>query len=275
MSQLLAVIASFFYGFADFAGGIATKRLPVWRVIAWSQLLGVALLAIGLVVVPAREVTAADLGWGAAAGLAGLAGLVLLYQSLAMGTMAVVAPVSGAVAAVVPVLFDVAAGTELTRRETVGIAMALVAIVLVGLGHGARTLDTRSIAGGVVAGALFGLFFVALAQTSPDAGLWPLVAARATTIPLAFVIAAVVKTAGAPGGNDLALVAVAGTLDMAANVSGALALQRGPVGVTSVLVSLYPAVTAAAAVVVLHERPSARQLGGVVLALAAVVALVG
>jgi drug/metabolite transporter (DMT)-like permease len=275
MSELLAVIASFFYGFADFAGGIATKRLPVWTVVAWSQLLGVALLVGGLVVVPASAVTSADLAWGSVAGLAGLVGLVLLYRSLAGGTMAVVAPVSGAVAAVVPVLFDVAAGTTLTRREALGIALALVAIVLVGLGHGAKSLDARSIAGGISAGALFGLFFVALAQTSPDAGLWPLVAARATTVPLAFLVAAVTRTAGAPRGTDLALVATAGSLDMAANVSGALALQRGPVGVTSVLVSLYPAVTAAAAVMVLRERPSARQLVGVVLALAAVVTLVG
>lgn len=274
MSQLLAVTASLFYGFADFAGGIATKRLPVWNVVAWSQLLGMVLLGAGLVVVPAPSVTGSDLAWGAAAGLAGLAGLVLLYRSLAAGTMAVVAPVSGAVAAVVPVLFDIAAGTALTQRQGIGIVLALVAIVLVGLGHGARSLDTRSIAGGIAAGTLFGLFFVALAQTSADAGLWPLVAARATTVPLAFAVAAATRTAGPPRGSDLTLVAVAGTLDMAANVSGALALQRGPVGVTSVLMALYPAVTAAAAVVVLRERPSARQLIGVVLALVAVVTLV-
>jgi drug/metabolite transporter (DMT)-like permease len=275
MSQALAVTASLFYGFADFAGGIATKRVAVWRVIAWSQLLGLALLAVGLLVVPATMVAPTDLAWGAAAGVAGLAGLALLYRALAAGTMAVVAPVSGAVAAVVPVLFDVAAGTTLTRREAAGIAMALIAIVLVGLGHGAKSLDARSIAGGIGAGALFGLFFVALAQTSADAGLWPLVAARGLTVPLAFVVALATGTAGAPRRSDLTLIAVAGNLDMAANVSGALALQRGPVGVTAVLMSLYPAVTAAAAVVVLHERPSARQLAGVVLALAAVVTLVG
>jgi drug/metabolite transporter (DMT)-like permease len=274
MSQMLAVASSVFYGFADFAGGFVTKRLSVWRVIAWSQLLGLVLLGGGLLVVPATAVTASDVAWGAAAGLAGLAGLVLLYRSLAAGTMAVVAPVSGAVAAIVPVLFDVAAGTALTGRQGIGIAIALVAIVLIGLGHGASSLDARSVAGGIGAGALFGLFFVALGQTTTAAGLWPLVAARATTIPLAFVVGAAGGTAGVPRGGDLGLVALAGNLDMAANVTGALALQRGPVGVTSVLVSLYPAVTAAAAVVVLGERPSARQLAGVVLALAALVILV-
>lgn len=275
MSQLLAVTSSLFYGFADFGGGIATKRLPVWRVVAWSQLLGVVLLAGGLLVVPATSVTTADLGWGAVAGLAGLAGLVLLYRSLASGTMAVVAPVSGAVAAVIPVLFDLAAGAALTGRESVGIAMAVVAIILVGLGHGARSLDYRSVVGGIAAGAFFGFFFIALAQTETAAGLWPLVAARAATVPVAFIVAAATGVARPPHRADLGLVALAGSLDMAANVTGALALQRGPVGVTAVLVSLYPAVTATAAVIVLRERPSVRQLIGVALALAALVALVG
>jgi drug/metabolite transporter (DMT)-like permease len=60
---------------------------------------------------------------------------------------------------------------------------------------------------------------------------------------------------------------------MAANVTITLALQRGPIGISSVLSSLYPAVTALAAVIVLHERPTPRQGVGIALALAAVLAL--
>lgn len=275
MSQALAVSAAFFYGFADFAGGYVTKRVSVWRVIAWAQFLGVGLLLVGVLVVPSTEVTASDLVWGAVAGLAGLIGLVLLYLSLARGTMAIVAPISGAVAAAIPVVFDLLGGPGLTARQGLGVALALGAILLVGLEHGVSQLDRRSLLGGVAAGALFGLFFVALAQTDPASGLWPLVAARATSIPIAFAVAAVRGVAGPPRASDLGVVAIAGNLDMAANIAGALALQRGPVGVTAVLVSLYPAVTAAAAVLVLRERPSGRQLVGIALALAALAALVG
>ena len=275
MSQALALAAAFFYGIGDFAGGFATKRMSVWRVIAWAQLLGLGLLAVGVLVVEATEVTAADLVWGSVAGLAGLAGLVLLYLSLARGTMAIVATISGAVAAAVPVVFDLIGGPGLTPRQGFGVALALGAILLVGLGHDATQIDRRSLLGGVVAGAMFGLFFIALAQTDPASGLWPLVAARGTTIPVAFAVAAYRGVAGPPRSSDLGVVAVAGTFDMAANIAGALALQRGPVGVTSVLVSLYPAVTAITAIVVLHERPTGRQIAGIVLALAALVALVG
>jgi drug/metabolite transporter (DMT)-like permease len=78
-----------------------------------------------------------------------------------------------------------------------------------------------------------------------------------------------------PRSELLGIVAVAGNLDMAANIAGALALQRGPAGVTAVLVSLYPAVTAGMAMLVLRERPTRLQLLGVGLALGAVIALVG
>ena len=60
---------------------------------------------------------------------------------------------------------------------------------------------------------------------------------------------------------------------MAANVSIALALQRGPLGISAVLSSLYPAFTAITAVIVLHERPRPGQTVGIVLAMGAIVAL--
>jgi drug/metabolite transporter (DMT)-like permease len=56
---------------------------------------------------------------------------------------------------------------------------------------------------------------------------------------------------------------------MSANVSLALALQRGSLGVVSVLSSLYPAVTALVAIAILGERPGRFEsigIGGAVVA---------
>ena len=273
MSQALALISAVLFGVADFAGGFATRRLPVWKVIPWSQLIGLVLLFVGLLVVPTEEVTRDDLLWGAVGGLAGLAGLALLYSTLAAGTMSVVAPISGATAAAIPVLFDLARGESLEPIQFLGVALGLAAILLVGLDHGARHVDARLLLQAMAAGAGFALFFIALGFTSEESGLWPLVAARSVTIPVAFLIAFVLGVAAPPRGRDLRLVAGAGTLDMGANVAIALSLQRGPVGVNSVLSSLYPAVTALVAVLVLRERPSGQQLAGVVCAVGAVLAL--
>jgi drug/metabolite transporter (DMT)-like permease len=273
MSQLLALLSAVLFGVADFTGGLVTRRLPVWKVIPWSQLLGLPLLVVGLLVVPAEEITALDLALGAVGGIAGLAGLAILYSTLAAGTMSVVAPISGAVAAAIPVIFDLSRGEELSPLQIFGIVLALAAVLLVGLDHSARHLDGRLLLQAAAAGAAFAVFFIALGFTDEASGLWPLVAARTATVPIAFAVALALGVAARPRDDDLRLVAVAGTLDMGANVAIALALQRGPIGVSSVLSSLYPAVTAVVAVVVLNERPSTQQLVGIGFALAAVLAL--
>ncbi|MEA2057729.1 MAG: EamA family transporter [Actinomycetota bacterium] len=273
MSQLLALVSAVLFGVADFAGGFVTRHLPVWKVISWSQLLGLPLLVVGLLVVPAEEITALDLALGAVGGIAGLAGLAILYSTLAAGTMSVVAPISGAVAAAIPVIFDLSRGEELSQLQIFGIVLALAAVLLVGLDHSARHLDGRLLLQAAAAGAAFAVFFIALGFTDEASGLWPLVAARSATVPIAFAVALALGVAARPRDDDLRLVAVAGTLDMGANVAIALALQRGPIGVSSVLSSLYPAVTAIVAVVVLKERPSTQQLVGIGCALVAVLAL--
>jgi len=274
MSQLLALASAVFYGLADFTGGTATRRLPVWKVAAWSQLLGIGALIVGFAFVPVEHVTSGDLLWGAGAGVAGIVGLALLYSTLAAGTMTIVAPLSGMTAAAIPVIADLVSGSTLSTRQWLGIGLAFVAVVLVGFERSAQSVDLRVIVGAIAAGAAFGFFFIMLAQTSPESGLWPLVAARTTTIPIAFLVAALVGVAEPPSRSDLGLLAFLGTLDMAANVAIALALQRGPLAISVVLSSLYPAFTAVTAIIVHHERPGIRQSIGVLLALGAIIALV-
>jgi drug/metabolite transporter (DMT)-like permease len=273
MSQLLAIASAVLFGLGDFTGGVATRRVPVWTVLAWSQLIGLAVLAVGLLVVPVESVTGKDVLFGAAAGLAGVVGLAILYTALAAGTMSIVAPMSGAVAAAFPVVVDIADGARLSSPEWLGVLLAVVAVLLVGLDRNVRGLHSRVLVQAVVAGVAFGLFFIAIAQTSEDSGLWPLVAARGVTLPVAMLMAGLAGGLAPPRGQNLRLAGAAGSLDMAANVSIALSLQKGPLGVNAVLSSLYPAFTAVAAVVALRERPTAQQAAGITLALGAVIAL--
>jgi drug/metabolite transporter (DMT)-like permease len=72
-----------------------------------------------------------DLAWGVAAGLGGGFGSMLLFRGLGRGSMAVVAPITAAGAASVPVLFGLATGEALTPLAIAGIGLALAAIVLV------------------------------------------------------------------------------------------------------------------------------------------------
>ncbi|HQF96227.1 MAG TPA: hypothetical protein PLS46_18810, partial [Microthrixaceae bacterium] len=88
MGVLLAAVSAVLYGSADFFGGLASKRELPLAMTWYSQMVGLVVITGVALFVPAEAVTAADWGWGAAGGLAGALGLVLLYGALARGPMA-------------------------------------------------------------------------------------------------------------------------------------------------------------------------------------------
>jgi drug/metabolite transporter (DMT)-like permease len=181
--------------------------------------------------------------------------------------------VTAVTGALVPVLYALGAGERPGGAAVTGIALAILAIGLVSLGsagaaEAAASRDALPLA--IVAGILFGLFYVCFARVHEDAGLWPVAISRLTS---AFVLVAlaIVLTRGVAVGRAAApWVYAIGALEVAAAVTLLLALQRGPVSVASVLVSLYPVTTTFLAALVLRERLRGLQLAGVALALVAV-----
>lgn len=274
MSQLLALSSAALYGIADFSGGLASRSMRSVGVAAWSQFLGVPLLILGALMIPFEDVDRVDVAYGALGGVFGIIGVIALYGALAAGTMSLVSPLTGVLTAVIPVVWGVTAGEAIIGRQWLGIALALVAVALIAANGGSTRLGSGVLVRALVASFGFAAFFIALDQTSEGAGMWPLVAGRAVSIPLALGVAAVMASGAFPQRRVLPTVAVAGNADVAANLAVLGALQTGPLGISVVLTSLYPAFTALAAVAVVRERPTVRQTFGIVLALAAAVLLV-
>ncbi len=292
--MLLGLAVAAFYGAADFLGGLCSKRSVVAAVVVLSQLCSLPLLAV-LVVVAGGQPTGRALLFGAAAGAFGGVGLACLYRGLASGRMSIVAPITAVGAAAVPVLWGLLGGERPSAAALVGVAVAMVAVAFVSrasgdpveadeapqgparpAGRGARGSGGRTAANpvalAVVAGGAFGSVFVLLAETGPGVGFWPLVAARLTSIVLLATGAVATGRSLAPAGpGALALIAVTGFLDLAANAVYLLATRRGLLAVVAVLGSLYPAGTVLLARVVLGERLAGLQVFGLVLALAGVV----
>lgn len=273
MPQLFALASAALFGVADFIGGLATRRLAAWTVATWTQIFGIPVLIIGVFVVASPDVTQNDIIWGALAGVIGLAGLALLYATLAAGKMSIVAPIIGAGAAVVPVLYAVVVGEEITGVQWGGIALALFAVVLLAREPGAGKLDRKLFLQAMLTAVSFGVFFIIMGQTGEGSGVWPLVAARGVSIPIGVAVLVVSAVQPKTPRGSWRLVATSGAIDMAANIAILLAVQRGPIGINAVLGSLYPVFTVAAAVIVLRERPSRLQTAGILLAVLAIVAL--
>jgi drug/metabolite transporter (DMT)-like permease len=271
---LLALGCAVVYGAADFLGGLASRKTSVFGVVAFSQIIGLAAL---LVLLPwlGGPVDAADLWWGAAAGLAGAAGLVVFFRTLARGVMSVIAPVTAVTAAAVPVLVGLLTGDRIGTWSAVGIALALAAVVLVSAEGGLRALSQArpaSLLPALLAGSMFGIFFVLLDRTSDGSGLTPLVTARLASVALVVVIALVTRQPLGVTRAALPLVAASGVGDMTANALFLLATQQdGQLAITGVLASLYPVSTVVLAQLVLRERLVGAQVAGLGAAVAAVV----
>lgn len=273
MAVFLALISAGTYGVGDFCGGMAARRVPATTVLLWSHLVGLGLLLVSATVVSGTA-TAGDLLIGGAGGLCGAAGVGFLYKGLSVGPMSVVAPITALLSAAVPVLVGLLEGERPSPTAAVGMAGALLAIVLVSAeGRGwVRPSDLRGIGFALAAGMGFGLFFIALSHVGDDSGLWPLVAARVASVSVVGALALLGRVPRAlPRSDARAFTVGAGALDTAANVLYLLAVRQGMLSVVSVLAALYPVSTVVLAHVVLHERFAKIQRFGIAVALPAVI----
>ncbi|MFD1731366.1 EamA family transporter [Deinococcus malanensis] len=177
------------YGVGDFLSGLASRRDPALRVVALTHPLSVLALAFLAVSLDQPVPPASDLWWGAAAGVVGLGAVLAFYRALALGPMGTVSVGAGALSALVPVVFGLLAGENLTALGWAGAVAALAGCAMLSLTPGRGGKGTQGPALGLLAGLGFGLFFVLLGQAQAPGVLWTLMAARVASslvvVPLA------------------------------------------------------------------------------------------
>jgi drug/metabolite transporter (DMT)-like permease len=104
--------------------------------------------------------------------------------------------------------------------------------------------------------------------------MWPLIAARISSISLFAIIALVAKRTLRMDRTASATATLGGALDMAANAVYMTAARIGPLSIVVTLASLYPASTVILARILLKEHLSRTQIAGIACALLAVVLIV-
>ena len=283
MPALLAVLASMIWGTGDYIGGLLSRRISALAVVFLGMC--VALAAVSALAVVVRPPLGADVLCGAAAGVAGGAGLVCFYRAMAAGPMSVVAPLS-ATGTAIPVAWDLANGTSANGLQGAGMVLAFAGVVLAGGPEWRKSPGTaRSTLLLTLAAAVgFGLYFVFVAQGSQTSVLGTLLGQRAAGV-LLLAPAALrgwrTRTSQVNGlrkrlSPKLLVVLVGGGLaDVTANgIYGvATRLPGADLAVVTVLASLYPVMTTLLARGLLKERLRAVQNIGVIAALAGVLLL--
>lgn len=282
MGALLGLLSAALYGVADALGGVLSRRWPPVRVALAGQVGGLVVTAAAAPLAGGTAPTSADLAWGALSGAGTGVAMVFLFRGMSRGAMSVVIPVSAVGGLALPVLVTtVLLGERPSAWAWAGITLALPALWLVSRTR-TTTADTAAgVRDGLVASVGIALQYLALAQASPGAGLWPVTSGRVTAV---LVVAAMAllpallpvhRAAPRPAPAQplplrvTALAGLTGVLAAAALFCYLLATRTALVAVASALSCLYPVVPVLVGLTFLRERPGRTQAAGLVLALAA------
>ncbi len=284
----LGLLSAASWGGSDFVGGIGARKAPALLVTLSGQIVPLfVLIVVGLAMhlaVPGPHATLL----AAIGGFEGAFALALFYHALAMGAMGLTAALTGLVTALVPVLFSAIHYGLPSPVSAAGLACGCASIWLITHqpSTGTSATPAAALAFGAIAGAGFGLQLILfhLAElnltsfnlSGPGGFVAIMAIARAAgVLALVLVVLAVQPTAGGRGiARDWVLIGTAaGLLDTAGNLFYLGAARFGRLDAAAVICSLYPAGTILLAALFVRERPSRRQLGGIVLALTAVALL--
>ena len=257
------------WGAGDFGGGLASRRVPVDGVVLISQIVGMlGTFAIGLALHESLP-GARDLLVCAIAGVLGAVGIVMLYRGLAIGRMGIVAPVTGVLAAVIPVVAGFVTQGVPGPIVVVGIVIAVIAVVLV-----SRVADENGGRSGLpealIGGTTIGLFGVAIAQLSQGNVFTELGVIRLFQGLLVATGIVLLRRAWRPTRSLLPALVAVGVLDTAGNACYLIAVQTGRLAIASVLSAMYPVATIVLAVAILREPISRDHTIGIVLAAIAI-----
>lgn len=300
---LMGLLAAIFWGGGDFSGGMGAQHAggslrAALRVILFSHLCSLTVLVVIALASGGAFPRGAPLLWGLAAGVAGGLSLACFYIALARGAMGASAAISGLLAAAVPAVFAIVSEGSPGVLRLVGFAVAGVAIWTVAAGPSGSTgssappAATSTMILATVAGAGFGLYFIALKMAGAAGVAWPMATARCGSITTCTLLLVVLRFSGigavSPNTNGessprhkLVLFWLPATailwslatavLDTSGNLLYISATRAGRLDVAAVLASLYPATTIMLAGIVLKERLTKRQGAGMIIAAVAVI----
>ncbi|WP_030776762.1 DMT family transporter [Streptomyces sp. NRRL S-920] len=285
MTVLFALATSFLWGLADFGGGLLTRRVPALTVVVASQTIAVVVLGVIVAATGGWTEWGPQLWFAVGAGLVGPVAMLAFYKALALGPMGVVSPL-GSLGVAVPVGVGLLLGERPGVAQFAGIAVAVAGIVLAG-GPELRGAPVQRQAVLLTLVAAFGfggvMALIAEASTSLTGLFLALFVQRVTNVTAGGTALYVSVRRGGralPEGSGMGVLwalvpalAFVGLADVAANGTYSVAAQNGPVTVAAVLSSVYPVVTALAAMAVLKERLRGIQAAGAGLALVGTVLL--
>jgi uncharacterized membrane protein len=275
MSESLSILSGLAsattFGSGDFTGGFITKRHNVFLVLLLSQIAGVSFLIV-LTIIAGETITPNQIFFGSLSGLSGAIGLLAFYRGLAVGNMAIVAPITSVITPLIPLFASLISKLEYTIFQIIGFVLALIAIWMVSHSKVEKKVFLSDLKLPVIAGVGFGLFLVLIDKASTENSFFfPLVFARLASIGLVFCIIILTKRFERINVKSFSIIALTGILDALGNLFFVISAQLGRLDVASILTSLAPAVTILLAWLVIKEKITKLQVLGVSIAILSII----
>jgi uncharacterized membrane protein len=269
---MFGLLSAITYGAADFTGGIASRRANSYAVVIWADILAMPIIATAAWLAGDPFLTVRGVWLSLASGVFGGLGILLLYRSFAEGRMSIAAPVSALMAGVLPVFVGIFKLGLPGVFVSTGMVIALAAIWLIAReGGSALKFNWENIRLPLLAGTLFGMFFVLMDEIGGGSILWPIFVLRVSATLVLVLVASVLRQPMAPPIRQWYFLLFISVFDVAGNIFFLLANQAGRLDVAAVLASLYPGATVLLAWIFLKEHISRSQWFGVLLAMVAIV----
>ncbi len=274
-AALLSLIAAAAYGVGDFFGAIASRRTHPILVSFIGHIFYAVTAFLGLLLIQGQWSFAATLT-GIATGASEALGFLVFYYALTLGRVAMVAPLVSVIYAIVPVLWGLGTGDQLSIASWVGVALGLSAVLALSMESGDADDNNKQplalvLALALVGGVMWGFSTVALSYAPADSGMVPVFLAGST----AFVLLAVIVLATRKkmtkfyASEALAPSVWSGVLFGVANLFIITALRFGSLSLVGLLTALYPLATVFLARFILREQIGRVQWFGIGLAIVA------
>ena len=274
IGALWALGAALCYGAGDFSGGFASRRQTATHVVVIYGVSGSLLAGVLALIFHEPWPNPETLLISLLAALAAVGALILLFDGIASGHAAIVAPVSTLVGAVLPVLVGIITEGLPDEVKLIGFAVALLSIWLVSASPaGDRSRERTAVLMGLGSGVCFGAYLALMAQVQEGSIQIPMLVTRGSMGIVGLIVLGV-RRLPAPRLLRNPVPIAAGLLNTTASVLYMMAEQLVRLDVAAALTSMSPGVTVLLAWLVLHEPVSRRQIVGVALSLVAIALIV-
>lgn len=258
-ASLLSLIAAAAYGIGDFFGAIASRRTHPILVSFIGHIFYAITALLGLLLLQG-QLSAVATWVGLVTGATEALGFLVFYYALTLGRVAMVAPLVSVIYAIVPVVWGLGTGDQLSTAGWIGVTLGLLAVLALSMEsetaeNTAKQPLSLVLTLSVVGGAMWGLSTVALSYAPEESGMVPVFLAGCTAFALmALIVLANRKTmVRAYASEALAPSIWSGVLFGVANLFIITALRYGSLSLVGLLTALYPLATVFLARFILKE----------------------